>query len=145
MRRKEQPFPAIQESIRTLFDLFYIFSHEKSMDEYSKIPCFPQLFLLDFLGMNTDSFSFGGRLKQPPPLFCTSFTILQHLYVRINMQIAQTSSKSFWQHSVSDVLSCLSLPLLFFRQSAPHFSQLCAMRKVSPTQKKCLTFEKSML
>ena len=42
-------------------------------------------------------------------------------------------------------LSYCPSPLLFFRQSAPPFSQLCAMRKVSPTQKKCLTFEKSML
>ena len=67
MHRKEQTFSVIQESIRTLSDLFYIFSHEKSMDEYSKIYCSPQLFLSDFLGMNTDTFSFGKRLKALTP------------------------------------------------------------------------------
>ena len=67
MRRKEQTFSVIQESIRTLSDLFYIFVHKKSMDEYSKIYCSPQLFLSDFLGMNTDTFSFGKRLKALAP------------------------------------------------------------------------------
>lgn len=121
MHRKEQPFPVIWESIRTLSDLFYIFSHEKSMDEYSKIYCSPQLFLSDFLGMNTDTFSFGGRLKQPPhcsALQSQFYNIYTLKSIRKTLKHSQNCHRSI---PFLTYLSYCPSPLLFFRQSTPHF------------------------